>query len=58
LTLDDKRTAAWLRGEQIAAETSQNGYTAVLIDGMPLGFGKVSSGVIKNHYPKGLRNLK
>ncbi|MEG2020938.1 MAG: tRNA and rRNA cytosine-C5-methylase, partial [Oscillospiraceae bacterium] len=55
---DDKRTAAWLRGEQIAAETSQNGYTAVLIDGMPLGFGKVSSGVIKNHYPKGLRNLK
>lgn len=58
LTRDDPRTAAWLRGEEIAAETAQNGWCAVCVDGFPLGGGKVSGGRIKNHYPKGLRNLR
>lgn len=58
LTLTDPRTAAWLRGEEIDAATAQNGWCAVLVDGFPLGGGKVSSGRIKNHYPKGLRNLQ
>ena len=57
LTLDDPRTAAWLRGEEIEARTAANGWCAVLVDGFPLGGGKVSGGRIKNHYPKGLRNL-
>ena len=52
------RTAAWLRGEEIDAATAQNGWCAVLVDGFPLGGGKVSGGRIKNHYPKGLRNLQ
>lgn len=58
LTLDDPRTAAWLRGEEIEAQTARKGWCAVLVDGYPLGFGKVSGGKIKNHYPKALRNLK
>ena len=58
LTLDDPRTAAWLRGEEIDAATAHNGWCAVVVDGAPLGGGKVSSGRIKNHYPKALRNLK
>lgn len=58
LTLHDPRTAAWLRGEEIDAATAQNGWCAVLVDGFPLGCGKVSGGRIKNHYPKGLRNLQ
>ena len=58
LTLADPRTAAWLRGEEIDAVTAQNGWCAVLVDGFPLGGGKVSGGRIKNHYPKGLRNLQ
>ena len=58
LTLADPRTAAWLRGEEIDAATAQNGWCAVLVDGFPLGGGKVSGGRIKNHYPKGLRNLQ
>ncbi|MFR1784786.1 MAG: methyltransferase RsmF C-terminal domain-like protein [Ruthenibacterium lactatiformans] len=58
LTLADPRTAAWLRGEAIPAETAAPGWAAVLADGFPLGFGKQSGGVVKNHYPKGLRNLK
>lgn len=58
LTLQDLRCYAFLRGEEIKAVTSQNGYCAVLVDGMPLGFGKTVNGMIKNHYPKGIRNLK
>ena len=58
LTLTDPRTTAWLRGEEIDAATAQNGWCAVLVDGFPLGGGKVSGGRIKNHYPKGLRNLQ
>ncbi|WP_395151097.1 RsmB/NOP family class I SAM-dependent RNA methyltransferase [uncultured Allofournierella sp.] len=58
LTLSDPRTAAWLRGEEIPAQTAQKGWCSVLVDGFPLGAGKVSGGVIKNHYPKALRNLK
>lgn len=58
LTLADPRIAAWLRGEEIEAQTAQNGWCAVLVDGFPLGGGKASGGRIKNHYPKALRNLK
>lgn len=57
LPAGDERAEAWLRGEEIAAETL-DGYAAVLYDGYPLGFGKASGGRVKNHYPKGLRNLK
>jgi len=32
-----------------------NGYAAVLCDGCALGGGKVVDGMMKNHYPKGLR---
>lgn len=58
LTLDDERTAAWLRGEEIEARTAENGWCCVLVDGFSLGAGKVSGGKLKNHYPKALRNLK
>lgn len=57
LTRDDERTAKYLRGEEIAAkDVKGNGWCAVCYEGVPLGGGKASSGVIKNHYPKGLRN--
>ncbi len=55
LNLSDERVAKFLHGEEIPCETS--GYTAVLVEGIPLGFGKASNGVLKNHYPKGLRTL-
>ena len=58
LAADDPRTAAYLRGEEIAAVTAQNGWCAVCVDGFALGAGKVSGGRVKNHYPKGLRSLK
>ncbi len=56
LPADDPRTFAFLHGEEIDAD-GDDGYTAVLIDGVPCGFGKVSRGRLKNKYPKGLRLL-
>lgn len=55
LTLDDSRVMQFLRGEEIDAEGIDKGYTLVAIEGIPLGFGKVSGGRLKNKYPKGLR---
>jgi 16S rRNA C967 or C1407 C5-methylase (RsmB/RsmF family)/NOL1/NOP2/fmu family ribosome biogenesis protein len=57
ITRDDPRCAAWLRGEEIPAHTAAQGWAVVLVDGYPLGWGKCSAGRLKNHYPKGLRNL-
>ena len=58
LVLLARRLRAWLRGEEISAQTAAPGWCAVLVDGLPLGGGKVSGGRVKNHYPKALRNLK
>ncbi|MBQ2781172.1 MAG: hypothetical protein IJF42_06405 [Clostridia bacterium] len=55
LTRDDPRTAAFLRGEAVTAPTDLVGWTAVAVDGVVVGYGKVSGGTLKNRYPKGLR---
>ncbi len=57
LTRDDPRVTAFLRGEQIEAPDDLKGWTAVAVEGITLGFGKVSGGTLKNRYPKGLRLL-
>lgn len=44
----------YLRGESFVAE-GEKGWTLVCVDGYSLGWGKVSNGMLKNHYPKGLR---
>lgn len=57
--LSDTRLAAYLHGEQVEAPDGCNkGFACVKAEGFTVGFGKVSDGVLKNHYPKGLRNLK
>lgn len=57
LPLSDARLAAFLHGEQVEAPGCAKGWACVCAEGFPVGFGKVSDGVLKNHYPKGLRNL-
>ena len=52
--LTDEQAAAWLGGEAVALE-GPRGWTLALWRGMPLGWGKLSDGVLKNHLPKGLR---
>lgn len=54
LSFDDPRAAAFLRGEEIAADL-QRGYAAAAVEGVTMGFGKASDGVLKNRLPKGLR---
>ena len=57
LLRDDPRVKKYLLGEEISAEgATGNGYLAVCLEGVAIGGGKASGGVIKNHYPKGLRN--
>ena len=56
LNKNDPRITAYLRGEEIEArEINGNGWCVVEFEGAVIGGGKVSSGKIKNHYPKGLR---
>ena len=52
----DPRAKAFLRGEPLQTE-GPSGWTAVAFAGAIAGFGKVSGGVLKNRYPKGLRLL-
>ena len=56
LTRDDVRVEKYLRGEEIDWDTPESGWCAVCYEGVPMGGGKISSGRVKNHYPKGLRN--
>ncbi len=58
LTLEDERVNKFLHGEEIPCDSGLKGYTSVYINDIPLGFGKASNGILKNHYPKGLRILK
>ena len=49
--------AKFLSGEEVESpfDTGENGYCRICTDGLPLGFCKISSGMLKNKLPKGLR---
>ena len=44
----------WIKGMTLPAE-GEKGWYLVTVDGYSLGWGKLSGGILKNHYPKGLR---
>ena len=52
----DESIAKYLHGEVIEADID-NGWCAVLYEGLVLGGGKAVDGMVKNHYPKGLRTV-
>jgi NOL1/NOP2/fmu family ribosome biogenesis protein len=54
MNADDPRLLSFLKGETIDAPGC-SGWTAVAVYGIITGFGKVSGGILKNRYPKGLR---
>lgn len=56
LDIDDERLYKFLHGEEIKIDSNIKGYTLVCVEGVSLSFGKASGGVLKNKYPKGLRN--
>ncbi len=47
---------AYLNGQTIPYQ-GENGWYLVLADGYGIGWGKLVGGIMKNHYPKGLRIL-
>lgn len=55
LPAESAELARYLRGETIACDAS--GWTLVCADEYSIGWGKCSGGVLKNHYPKGLRRV-
>lgn len=70
LPADSEETKQYLRGESLRISVNEGTnqenitvcirnekapWTLVCVDDYPLGFAKYSSGVFKNHYPKGLR---
>ncbi|MBQ8266993.1 MAG: RNA methyltransferase [Clostridia bacterium] len=57
LTPNHEDDIKYLHGEEIKADCP-NGWAVITVCGVPLGGAKVSNGVAKNHYPKGLRILK
>ncbi len=54
LSLSDPRLTAYLRGETFPCSLP-DGWACVTVEGCPLGGIKVTGGIAKNHYPKGLR---
>ncbi len=52
---DSREIAAYLRGETLLHEAQ--GWILVCVDHYSLGWAKGADGVLKNHYPKGLRRI-
>lgn len=56
LASDDERLMKYLSGDVIPCDL--NGWCVVCVEGYGIGWGKCSGGMMKNHYPKGLRNIR
>ncbi len=54
---DSEEIHQYLLGQALSIDGA-DGWTLVTVDGYSIGWGKVTRGLLKNHYPKGLRLLK
>ena len=54
LPKDETAVKAFLRGETLS-HPGEKGWNLICVDGFSAGWGKSAGGVVKNHYPKGLR---
>jgi NOL1/NOP2/fmu family ribosome biogenesis protein len=55
ITLNDEELKIYLSGNVIKKDNIKDGFHIVSYDGINLGLIKASRGMLKNHYPKGLR---
>ena len=55
LPLTEEQARRYQAGEVLSAPEGLRGFVLPTLAGLPLGWGKVSDGMMKNHYPKGLR---
>lgn len=57
VNLNDDEILKYLKGEEIKVDNDLKGFAGVTINNdIVTGFGKCSNGILKNKYPKGLRN--
>ncbi len=54
LSSKEATVSAYLNGQTLPAE-GEKGWYLICVDGFSLGWGKLAGGMMKNHYPKGLR---
>lgn len=54
LSAEDPTVFAYLNGQSFSA-AGEKGWYLICVDGFSLGWGKLAGGMMKNHYPKGLR---
>lgn len=52
--LSVEEASAYLKGQTFSAE-GEKGWYLICVDDISLGWGKLAGGIMKNHYPKGLR---
>ena len=55
LKADSPEAAAYLSGQTFPAE-GEKGWYLICVDGFGIGWGKLAGGMMKNHYPRGLRS--
>lgn len=55
-TMAEART--YQRGEVLQVPDNLTGWAAPVLHGFALGWGKAAGGLLKNHYPKGLRAIR
>lgn len=56
--INDDEVRAYLRGESFdisKKNVHHTGWTLLMVNELAVGWGKISNGLFKNHYPKGLR---
>ena len=54
--VNDPNVRAYLSGQTFLGE-GEKGWYLICVDGFSLGWGKLAGGVMKNHYPRGLRKV-
>ncbi len=54
LSVENGSAAAFISGQTFNI-TGEKGWYLITVDGYSLGWGKAAGGIMKNHYPKGLR---
>ena len=53
---DSSEIDAFLNGQTLRGlDKKEKGWRLILVDGYSIGWAKAAGGMLKNHYPKGLR---
>ena len=57
LEVSEDPAKSYIRGETFSAPKLPKGWYVICYRGISIGWGKCAAGIMKNHYPKGLRKI-